>query len=687
MKGPWKLRVAGAVSTAAVLLFLCGAGQTEDKAADATQLPGKDPQIRRMLAKKRCEEVARKVEWAGLFVRETEETAELQRLYREAEETKGAGTHDDAAVKYASLADRLEKRLAGALEEANRELKNWEEAAAMAVRTGLVKVGGEEVAALGRKAVEGQEAGKEGKYFLATAMLKEATATVIDIQARYERDLEKAQEDWAKVSDGLKRDRAALYDWRLAFWRQEKASELIEDGVTAEAAVWMRQAADGLAHAKDMVKTLNNAEAAQPIFDEARKALSSGRVKPSDLYAAVEKLEELVPLSATLRTLRSQIGGEVAEDSLFVTTRYGRVAIEFVKIPEGKYMMGSKSGARGRVRWWAKDGMYRGLVLSGVDEKDRRDVSKTSRIATRVTINRQSLLEEPIHEVTIKRPFYIARFPITQGQWRAVMGTAPWRCRYGIPVTDYPYKTGEDYPAWGMTLEEVHKFMRKLENRLPETHGRRRMKFRLPTEQEWEYACRAGSTTWWCCGDDPVEAAEYGWFDPVLWNPARPGADCVPWWVRTGMFGQVHSPQPVGLKNPNAWGMYDMHGNVGEYMANFWLPYDLTDGEFVFYGEEVSQRPDKFICVRNGSQGHGNYSAARRRAYRWGDVNVGKKGGDFEVMTGFRPIIRPEGDCVEDVLVTDAWYREKVKSGEISDIGLKMHLSGGVRIHFGIPPK
>jgi len=138
---------------------------------------------------------------------------------------------------------------------------------------------------------------------------------------------------------------------------------------------------------------------------------------------------------------------------------------------------------------------------------------------------------QPVHRVNIQRPFYITIFPVTQGEWSKVMGINPG------------YPKGEHLPVVNVSWNDCKNFIEKLN----EKEGV--YKYRMPSETEWEYAARAGSTGRFYFGDDASLLPLYGWF----------GED----WDA----GQLH---PVGLKKPNEWGLYDIHGNVWEWCADKW---------------------------------------------------------------------------------------------------------------------
>ena len=130
--------------------------------------------------------------------------------------------------------------------------------------------------------------------------------------------------------------------------------------------------------------------------------------------------------------------------------------------------------------------------------------------------------ERPAHRVTISQPFYLGMYPVTQEQWEEVMGNNPSNFK------DTPY-----HPVESVSWDDVQAFLCKLN----EQEGRG--DYRLPTEAQWEYACRAGT-----------ETPRY-----------HPDVNTIAWYERNS---NGH-PQPVGQKLPNAWGLYDMLGNVGEW--------------------------------------------------------------------------------------------------------------------------
>jgi len=142
--------------------------------------------------------------------------------------------------------------------------------------------------------------------------------------------------------------------------------------------------------------------------------------------------------------------------------------------------------------------------------------------------------ETPPTEVCVDRGFWLSATPVTQAQWQRHVSGNPSAC-----------KQGPDYPVESVTWHDVQNFVA----RLNETGEGR---FRLPSEAEWEYACRAGTSTRWNFGDDEKL------LDDHAWHPGNAGG-------RTHAVGTA----PGG---PNAWGLYDMHGNVAEWCADAWHP-------------------------------------------------------------------------------------------------------------------
>ncbi len=175
------------------------------------------------------------------------------------------------------------------------------------------------------------------------------------------------------------------------------------------------------------------------------------------------------------------------------------VKLELVLIPAGEFLMGSPDSDKG--------------AEGDVNRPPQPD-------------------EKPQHRVRITKPFYLGKYPVTQEQWEAVMGSNP-------SLVKSP-KNPVEQVSW----EDCQKFLDKLNAKLGTGGG----KFQFPTEAQWEYACRAGSTTKYYFGDDEKELGEYAWY---LMNSD----------------GKSH---PVGEKKPNAWGLYDMHGNVWQWCQDWY---------------------------------------------------------------------------------------------------------------------
>jgi formylglycine-generating enzyme required for sulfatase activity/tetratricopeptide (TPR) repeat protein len=157
----------------------------------------------------------------------------------------------------------------------------------------------------------------------------------------------------------------------------------------------------------------------------------------------------------------------------------------------------------------------------------------------------------PQHQVRLTLPFYLGIFPVTQAQWQAVMGNNPSRF------------AGDDRPVEQVSWDDCQEFCRKLSKLTGRT-------FRLPTEAEWEYACRAGTTTPFAFGD-MISTGQ------ANFNSQWPASG--PWPPHLGVYRAQTTP--VGKYPPNAWGLYDMHGNIWEWCRDKKRPYPGDQEEVV----------------------------------------------------------------------------------------------------------
>lgn len=171
--------------------------------------------------------------------------------------------------------------------------------------------------------------------------------------------------------------------------------------------------------------------------------------------------------------------------------------------------------------------------------------------------------EEFRHKVRLSRPFYLGKFELSDKQWRFVMGKKP-------------NPEMENHPAAAMNWMEANEFTTVMNKRYA-SQLPKGMVFRLPTEAEWEYAARAGATTRYYFGDDPASLRDYAWFRD-----------------------NAQQTKPVGQKKPNAWGFYDMTGNVWEMCLDFFLPDATTKEDVVVDPINLKLYAPRFAVVTRG---------------------------------------------------------------------------------------
>jgi formylglycine-generating enzyme required for sulfatase activity len=283
--------------------------------------------------------------------------------------------------------------------------------------------------------------------------------------------------------------------------------------------------------------------------------------------------------------------------------------IEMVEIPPGEFLMGSPEDEEGRLDIETlhpvKITYAFKMGKTEVTQRQWREVMRTTIQQQRGKAQEGASLGERLKHLgkAIKaKPFVAFEKIKDNGAWQFAKWLAVGEERWLLDGE------GDDYPMYYVSWDEVAEFCRRLTDleraagRLPVGHA-----YRLPTEAEWEYTCRAGSTTRFANGDTEADLDKIGWYGD----------------------NSVSTTHPVGTKLPNAWGLYDMHGNIWEWCLDWYGDYPVAESIDPFGPATGFPR-----VLRGGCWNR--LSPDCRSAYRAGIAPGFRNGG-----LGFRVVLAP----------------------------------------------
>ncbi|TRU98672.1 MAG: formylglycine-generating enzyme family protein, partial [Microcystis wesenbergii Mw_QC_S_20081001_S30D] len=283
-------------------------------------------------------------------------------------------------------------------------------------------------------------------------------------------------------------------------------------------------------------------------------------------WTEVEIPDEEIELETAIQRINNHVIERVGNFITSTENLPNGVTLEMVSLPAGQFLMGSPDS-----------------------DSDARDS------------------EKPPHQVKVNS-FAIGKYPVTQAQYQAVMGTnatsqKSLRGKRRATAASLPsyFQNNPQNPVENVSWNNAQAFCQKLSQITGKT-------YRLPTEAEWEYACRAGTTTRYYFGDDASQLGDYAWYS-------------------ANSQSKTH---PVGQKKPNAWGLYDMSGNVWEWCEDDWHDNYIGAPKDGSAWPINNDNRSHLKCLRGGSWN--SYPGYCRSAIRYGYNPGDDYGSGFRVV-------------------------------------------------------